>query len=94
MFAVPTEFTSVPFPVKALKIVVRDLLTGGESAAIGAIDDEEVASDDGVRQCFKASFVHADIASRTMIGKRRAVVRLARLTRRASPRTSSRSCPR
>ncbi|KAI5824132.1 ARM repeat-containing protein [Schizophyllum commune Tattone D] len=44
---IPTEFTTVPFPVKALKIVVRDLLTGGESAAIGAIDDEEVASDDG-----------------------------------------------
>ena len=55
LFAVPTEFTSVPFPVKALKIVVRDLLTGGESAAIGAIDDEEVASDDGVRRCFGAA---------------------------------------
>ncbi|KAL1749221.1 armadillo-type protein [Schizophyllum fasciatum] len=44
---IPTEFTTVPFPVKALKIIVRDLLTGGESAAMGTIDDSSVNSDDG-----------------------------------------------
>ncbi|TRM70438.1 armadillo-type protein [Schizophyllum amplum] len=44
---IPHEFTAVPFPVKALKIIVRDLLTGGESAAMGAIDEADVNSEDG-----------------------------------------------
>ena len=47
----PTEFTSVPFPVKALKLLLRDLQTGGEAASMGfnAADVEDVGSDDGVR---------------------------------------------
>ncbi len=48
--SVPTEFTSVPFPVKALKLLLHDLQTGGEAASMGfsAKDFSDVASDDGV----------------------------------------------
>ena len=49
-FAAPHEFTSIPFPVKALKILLHDVQSGGESATIntqaGVYDDIE--SDDGV----------------------------------------------
>ena len=51
LFAVvPTEFTSVPFPVKALKLLLHDLQSGGEAASMGfsAKDVSEAASDDGV----------------------------------------------
>ncbi|KAF8870248.1 ARM repeat-containing protein [Mucidula mucida] len=50
----PTEFTSVSFPVKALKILVHDLQSGGESATFNAAgnaadleedDDDENWSD-------------------------------------------------
>ncbi|RDX47886.1 ARM repeat-containing protein [Lentinus brumalis] len=46
---IPTEFTSVPFPVKALKLLLHDLQTGGEAASMGfsAKDFSDVASDDG-----------------------------------------------
>ncbi|KAI0829067.1 ARM repeat-containing protein [Trametes gibbosa] len=45
----PTEFTSVPFPVKALKILVHELQSGGEAASMGfnAADVAELDSDDG-----------------------------------------------
>ena len=47
---VPTEFTSVPFPVKVLKLLLHDLQSGGEAASMGfsANDVSEAASDDGV----------------------------------------------
>jgi hypothetical protein len=63
--SVPTEFTSIHFPVKALKIIVRDLLSGGESATLNAGGEgiEEVDSDDGVsnfniliRSCLLTSY--------------------------------------
>ena len=44
----PHEFTSVPFPVKALKLLVHDLRSGGDSATIPKVD-LDVDSDDGVR---------------------------------------------
>ena len=45
----PHEFTSIPFPVKALKILVHDLRSGGESAAIGGQGEQfDVDSDDDV----------------------------------------------
>ncbi|EKM84237.1 hypothetical protein AGABI1DRAFT_52094 [Agaricus bisporus var. burnettii JB137-S8] len=44
----PHEFTSLPFPVKALKIVIRDLQSGGDSATISAQGHTfDVDSDDG-----------------------------------------------
>ena len=45
----------MPFPVKALKLLLHDLQTGGEAASMGfsAKDVSEVASDDGVR-----AFIH------------------------------------
>lgn len=47
--AAPHEFTSLPFPVKALKIVIRDLQSGGDSATISAQGHTfDVDSDDGV----------------------------------------------
>lgn len=47
--AAPHEFTSIPFPVKALKILVHDLRSGGESAAIGGQGEEfDIDSDDDV----------------------------------------------
>ena len=51
LFTVPTEFTSVPFPVKAFKLLLHDLQSGGEAASMGfsAKDVSEVDSDDGVR---------------------------------------------
>ncbi|KAL4067241.1 armadillo-type protein [Scleroderma yunnanense] len=42
----PHEFTSVPFPVKALKLLIHELRSGGESAAIPNTTFE-VDSDDG-----------------------------------------------
>ena len=45
----PHEFTSVTFPVKALKLLVHDLRSGGDSATIPAGEAYEVDSDDGVR---------------------------------------------
>jgi hypothetical protein len=46
--AAPHEFTSVPFPVKALKLLVHDLRSGGDSATIPKAE-YDVDSDDGVR---------------------------------------------
>ncbi|KAK7063933.1 ARM repeat-containing protein [Favolaschia claudopus] len=46
----PPEFTSIPFPVKALKLLLHDVQSGGESATISAGQGEsfnEVDSDDG-----------------------------------------------
>ncbi|KAF5352862.1 hypothetical protein D9756_006082 [Leucocoprinus leucothites] len=44
----PHEFTSIPFPVKALKIIIHDLQSGGDSATITAQGNTfEVDSDDG-----------------------------------------------
>ncbi|CDO77258.1 hypothetical protein BN946_scf184753.g8 [Trametes cinnabarina] len=45
----PTEFTSIPFPVKALKLLVHELQSGGESAAMGfnSADLADLDSDDG-----------------------------------------------
>ena len=44
---VPTEFTSVTFPVKALKLILRDVKLGGESATL-ATQVPAVESDDEV----------------------------------------------
>jgi hypothetical protein len=47
--AAPHEFTSIPFPVKALKIIIHDLQSGGDSAIITAQGNTfDVDSDDGV----------------------------------------------
>ncbi|KAJ7724258.1 ARM repeat-containing protein [Mycena metata] len=44
----PHEFSSIPFPVKALKLLLHDVQSGGESATIAAQGDSyEVDSDDG-----------------------------------------------
>jgi len=40
----PTEFTSVPFPAKVIKLLLKDLQSGGEAATINVPD---VESDDG-----------------------------------------------
>ena len=48
----PHEFTQIPFAVKALKIIIHDLQSGGESATIAAASgfkSVDVESDDGVR---------------------------------------------
>ncbi|KAF9011181.1 armadillo-type protein [Cyathus striatus] len=60
----PHEFTSIPFPVKALKIILQDLQSGGESAALSAKhghfedvdsdeDDEEWTEEEKLHQGFK-----------------------------------------
>ncbi|KAH0591342.1 hypothetical protein H2248_001421 [Termitomyces sp. 'cryptogamus'] len=46
----PTEFTSIPFPVKALKLILRDLQSRGESATTspqGGPTTDNIESDDG-----------------------------------------------
>ncbi|KAJ7150409.1 armadillo-type protein [Mycena filopes] len=44
----PHEFSSIPFPVKTLKLLLHDVQSGGESATITAQGDSyEVDSDDG-----------------------------------------------
>ncbi|EMD32596.1 hypothetical protein CERSUDRAFT_161550 [Gelatoporia subvermispora B] len=43
----PTEWTSVPFPVKALKLLLHDLQSGGEAASMGLGSGADVDSDDG-----------------------------------------------
>ncbi|THG95659.1 hypothetical protein EW026_g6034 [Hermanssonia centrifuga] len=50
--AVPTQFTSIPFPLKALKLLLHDLQTESEPASLGymGIKESDVAdldSDDG-----------------------------------------------
>ncbi|KAG5349551.1 hypothetical protein C0989_003209 [Termitomyces sp. Mn162] len=47
----PTEFTSIPFPVKALKLILRDLQSRGESVTTspqGGPTTDNIESDDGV----------------------------------------------
>lgn len=48
----PHEFTKIPFPVKALKLIVNDLHSNGESATMGTITAQAgsvgAESDDGV----------------------------------------------
>jgi hypothetical protein len=46
-FLAPHEFTYIPFPVKALKIILHDLQSGGESAVIPT--PGESVQDDDVR---------------------------------------------
>ncbi len=48
MRLVPHEFTSVSFPVKALKLILRDVKLGGESATL-ATQVPAVESDEEVR---------------------------------------------
>jgi len=50
-FLAPHEFTSVSFPVKALKIIVHDIQSGGDAATISAAQPKTYAveSDDEVR---------------------------------------------
>ncbi|KAG6885829.1 hypothetical protein C0993_009221 [Termitomyces sp. T159_Od127] len=46
----PTEFTSIPFPVKALKLILRDVQSSGDSATIsarGGAATDDIDSDDG-----------------------------------------------
>ncbi|KIM47710.1 hypothetical protein M413DRAFT_62252 [Hebeloma cylindrosporum] len=43
----PHEFTRIPFPVKALKIILHDVHSGGESATFSARGVADVDSDDG-----------------------------------------------
>ncbi|KAG6872765.1 hypothetical protein C0995_006804 [Termitomyces sp. Mi166 len=46
----PTEFTSISFPLKALKLILRDVQSGGESATIsarGGAATDDIGSDDG-----------------------------------------------
>ncbi|KAJ7754965.1 armadillo-type protein [Mycena maculata] len=44
----PHEFSSIPFPVKTLKLLLHDVQSGGEAATISAQDDTyDVDSDDG-----------------------------------------------
>ncbi|KAK7040193.1 hypothetical protein VNI00_009999 [Paramarasmius palmivorus] len=49
MVTLPTEFTSIPFPVKAIKILLHEVQSGGESATMGAAQEDtvDVESDDG-----------------------------------------------
>ena len=44
----PHQFTSIPFPVKALKIILHDIQSGGEAASMSAQGVFNVDSDDGV----------------------------------------------
>ncbi|KAH7924492.1 ARM repeat-containing protein [Leucogyrophana mollusca] len=54
----PHEFTSVPFPVKALKLLVHDLRSGGDSATIPAGEVYEVDSDDGDEEWAEEERLH------------------------------------
>lgn len=45
--AAPVEFTRVPFPVKALKLLVHELQAGGEAAAAG-LNASDLPDDDEV----------------------------------------------
>jgi hypothetical protein len=58
VLSVPHEFTSVPFPVKALKILTHDLQAHGDSAIITSQGNgfNEVDSDDDVspQNCLSA----------------------------------------
>ncbi|KAI0347862.1 ARM repeat-containing protein [Trametopsis cervina] len=49
---VPTEFTRIPFPVKALKLILQEMQANGEPASMGygglnSSDIQELRSDDG-----------------------------------------------
>ncbi|KAG6896763.1 hypothetical protein C0992_006277, partial [Termitomyces sp. T32_za158] len=58
----PIEFTSIPFPVKALKLVLRDVQSSGDSATIsarGGAATNDIDSDDGV-SCSKSQFLYRD----------------------------------
>ena len=60
----PTEFTSVPFPVKALKLVLSELQSDGEPASLsyGGValkdvqNDRDLEDDDGVSYSYCAVY--------------------------------------
>ncbi|OBZ68625.1 Importin-9 [Grifola frondosa] len=56
----PTEFTSIPFPVKALKLLLHDLQSGGEAASMGfsSLDVADVDSDDGDEEWTEEEKLH------------------------------------
>ncbi|OJT08019.1 Importin-9 [Trametes pubescens] len=56
----PTEFTSVSFPVKALKLLVHELQSGGEAASMGFNDADvaELDSDDGDEEWTEEEKLH------------------------------------
>jgi hypothetical protein len=45
----PHQFSMIPFPVKALKLLLNELHSDGDAAAITAQDAAGIDSDDGVR---------------------------------------------
>ncbi len=49
--AAPTEFTSIAFPVKALKILIHDLQSSGESATFAASGGNLPDADDDEGVC-------------------------------------------
>src|ERR1700731_4725248 len=56
--AVPHEFTTIPFPVKALKILLHDLQAHGDAATITARHgDFDADSDDGVSADTASAFL-------------------------------------
>ncbi|KAI0778993.1 ARM repeat-containing protein [Trametes elegans] len=57
---IPTEFTSVPFPVKAVKLLLHELQSGGEAASMGfnAADVAELDSDDGDEEWTEEEKLH------------------------------------
>jgi hypothetical protein len=46
----PARYEAVPFPVKALKVLLKDLQALGGSRKGGRNDDPEIEEDDGVRR--------------------------------------------
>lgn len=71
--AAPHEFTSIPFPVKALKILLHDVQSGGESATITAQNDTyDVDSDDGVSMGARSFVAELNFAhNRTKTGQKK-----------------------
>ncbi|KAG6911255.1 hypothetical protein DXG01_002093 [Tephrocybe rancida] len=57
----PTEFTKIPFPVKALKLLLHDVQSGGESATMsaqGGAETYDVDSDDGDEEWTEEEKMH------------------------------------
>lgn len=65
LFAVPTEFTRIPFAAKALKLILQEMQSNGEPASMGygglnSSDVREIGSDDGVsRVTFSRPFTYS-----------------------------------
>ena len=77
----PHEFTRIPFPVKAIKILIHEIQSGGEAASMSAFAGTgsvpELESDDGVGSSIVSPHPQAHLCLRRTGPKRRGGIKVS-----------------